>query len=195
MEMMVVSKRAYESFLDAFQGLAVRVGGRPFDLRWHNLSAIPIRYQPDNRGGWSEVEWPGLTVEDWPFDPATRSVVGQLHLPFDDTGSTFTLGLLDPVTLPRCGAAVESVTVKDGGAKNKCKSANDFTSLPCGRALAPLVFRDRLVEYCFLVKEAPANRWYGLLFFLSQATVPAAGRQIPCVRERACFTNAASYLG
>lgn len=178
-----MSKQEYEDLLGEFRKLAVRVGSRQFDLRWHNLSGVVIRYNIDARGEWQDVEWPGLAANDWPFDPKKRWVAGQVCLPIDEAKQSFT-SELDPVTIPLEGAAADVVTpqhlaiVASGhrGFVGPVYLAGKFRALSAraGIALSPEL-RDWLARYYPEHNKAPANWWYALLFAMSGQTV---GRRV-----------------
>ncbi len=135
------SREEYDELLVGFRALRVQVGRRLFDLRWHRLSGIPHSCSPHKDGGWADIEWKGVPVENWPFDPGKREVVGLLCLPMDDKSERFTLGF-DVVTLPRRGSAAESLTVGEGtvgegfrrlsaraGAASHTSGANTFAGI------------------------------------------------------------------
>ena len=168
-----MSKEIFQELRREFADLAAKVGGRPFDLRWHNLSGVVgrFRFELDQQGGWTEVEWNGQPGETPPFDPAERLVVGQLCMPLHNTEAEFTSGL-DPVSIPRRGVAEELLMEKHGAYFRAVDVGQRFRTLAAeaGSLLAPEL-RDRLAEYCAEINLAPANWWYALLFYMSGQAV------------------------
>jgi hypothetical protein len=181
----VRTSEKYDELLAGFRALHVQVGRRLFDLRWHSVSLTPTQIEkafrqagkkpkrsgentafpgtlifssPDKDGGWGDLEWPCVTAEGRPFDPAKRQIVGHLCLPMDDEGDRFTLGR-DVVTIPKGGIAAEPVS--DGketvGERFRELSAYAGTSLQHQ-------WHELLSSFISVLDDAPANWWYALLF-------------------------------
>ncbi|HBO43787.1 MAG TPA: hypothetical protein DD670_07615 [Planctomycetaceae bacterium] len=159
----------YQSVLDGFQDLAIQIGSRLFDIRWHNVSGVRVEFRVDGHGGWSKAGFP-RAGDAMPFDPAKRRVVGQLCLPFTETGDRFSLGF-DPVTIPSECVATEAVK-----GEPSARVGDRFRELAARAGIAlPLPIRDPLVDYIPVFNPEPACLWYALLFAYMGEMVVQAG--------------------